>query len=73
MDGLNIHTEYIDMPTTVKGFTVQFDDLSFGVFLNCCLSYEQNRETFIHELNHIRSGDFDSTCSADYIENLRHS
>lgn len=73
MDGLNIRTEYVSLPASVKGFTVQFDDESFGVFLNRCLSYEQNKKTFMHELDHIRSGDFESENNAGSIENLRHS
>ena len=64
----NVRTVYCDLPNTVGGFTVATPDDFFTIVLNQNLSYDRNVQTYKHELEHIKNGDFDKTCSADIIE-----
>ena len=64
-----------DMPARINGFTVKGFDSGedfYTVFINACLSYEQQRKAYAHELDHIVNEDYDSGCSADTIEYIRH-
>ena len=67
---------YMDMPVSVKGFVIKtFDDGDdyYTVVLNPKYNWEQQRETYKHEIAHVRSGDLDADMSADAIEMLRHA
>lgn len=68
----NVRTVYCDLPNTVGGFTVATPDDFFTIVLNQNLSYDRNVQTYKHELEHIKNGDFDKTCSADIIEISAH-
>lgn len=53
-----IITELVDLPPRVKGLTHPNPDGTYTVFLNARLSIETQRQTYRHELRHIRQGDF---------------
>lgn len=55
---MTVNTNLIDLPTRVKGYTVHGDGDCYTVFLNARLSIETQRQTYRHELRHIRQGDF---------------
>jgi len=62
-----IRTLLRDMPGSIRGF-VKAEDDCYTIVLNASLSFEQQRETFHHEVDHILNGDCYSTGSADQIE-----
>ena len=47
----------IDLPTKVRGFCTFGSDGMPLIVLNSRLTHEQQRKTYIHELNHIKRGD----------------
>lgn len=63
----NIRTVFIDMPTTIKAYTILKDDF-YTIVINSSLSYEMQEEAYNHELRHILNGDFDRKCSVGLIE-----
>lgn len=68
----NVRTIYCDLPTSIGGFTVATADDYFTIVINQNLSYYKNLETYKHELNHIKQGDFDKRCSAGLLEIISH-
>lgn len=48
---------YVDMPTTIKAYTVCCDDDT--IVLNARHSMEQLMLAYHHELKHIKNGDYD--------------
>jgi Domain of unknown function (DUF955). len=57
----NINIVLIDAPTIIKGSVNKNRDGSSTIFLNARHSYEQQRITLEHELQHIKNGDFDKS------------
>lgn len=71
----NINVIYCDLPPKVKGMVVKtFDEEEcYTIVLNSRLSAEQNRETYEHEMKHLKARDFDEIGrSVDEIEYVRH-
>lgn len=68
----NVRTQYYNLPNTIGGFTVSTPDGWYTVILNQNLSHQKNVETYQHELEHIRKGDFDRKCSVGLIEIFAH-
>ena len=60
------------MPTTIGGYTIRTPDGFYTIVLNAKCSYTKNVETYRHEINHIRNGEFESELSADIIEFYAH-
>lgn len=71
----NVNVIYCDLPPKVKGMVVKtFDEEDcYTIVLNSRLSAEQNRETYEHEMKHLKARDFDEIGrSVDEIEYVRH-
>ena len=68
----DIFVNYIELPATVHSFVTMNCDSTYTIVLNSRLSHEQNLISYLHELSHIRNGDYDKTCSADIIELVSH-
>lgn len=69
-------TIYMKMPVAVKGFVVKmFDDGEDyeTVVLNPCYNWEQQKETYEHEVEHIEARDLEVFGDADAVEFLRHA
>ena len=62
---------YLPLPYSIKAYTVCSDGF-YTIVLNCNLSWEQNKESYQHEMHHIQNGDFEKRCSADLIEIYSH-
>ncbi len=62
----------INLPYTIKGFSLKTFDDHIIVILNSRLSYEQNRITYEHELLHIKNDDFYRECNVCEIESEYH-
>ena len=68
----NIYTQLADLPAAIKGFVRLNEDESYTIILNSRLSYQSNADTYVHELEHIKHGDYDKL-SADNIEQKAHN
>lgn len=69
-------TIYMNMPVSIKGFVIKcFDDGEdyYTVVLNPAYNWEQQRDTYEHEIRHIECGDLEGFCDADMVEMLRHA
>lgn len=62
---------YIDLPTTIGGFSRKTPE-GYCVVINARLSSEAQRRVYFHEVDHIERGDLDSEEGADSIELERH-
>ena len=60
----------IDLPPRIKGFVTQKDGEPV-IVLNSHLNREQNLKTYLHELKHIKNGDFEKE-NVDQIESEAH-
>lgn len=67
-----IFTYYINMPTTIRSFVVSNNDMSFTIMINARLGSDQQLAAYMHEIYHIKNGDYDKHCSADLIELFAH-
>jgi len=63
--------KYVDLPPKIKAVSTENEDGSYTVILNSKLNYEQNVESFKHEIRHIEKKDFDKD-DVDMIELLNH-
>ena len=63
---------FIDMPGSIKAFTVQNSDDSYSIFINAGLSYEIQQEAYDHEIYHINNHDFDHIYDFNELESIRH-
>ena len=72
----------LDLPCAVHGFVVSDGFDFYTIVLNSRLSYEMQRQSYMHEVSHIENGDISrmqdinrdlmEDCGADIIEALRH-
>lgn len=67
-----IYTYYADLPTTIRSFVVSNNDMSFTIILNAKMGREQQLKAYLHEMNHIKNGDYEKNCSVDLIETATH-
>lgn len=67
-----IYTRLIDLPTTIRGYTVRDKEGDYNIYLNTRISQEARLETYEHELKHIEQGDFQRCTKADLIEIFAH-
>lgn len=56
----NINLQYINMPSGMHGAATKNEDGSYTIFLDPRDSDEKQREGYIHEMEHILSGDLDN-------------
>lgn len=63
-----IFTYYANMPTTIRSFVVSNSDMSFTIIINARISSDQQLRAYLHELRHIKNGDYDKHCSVELIE-----
>lgn len=67
-----IFTYHVNMPTTIRSFVVSNNDMSFTIMINARLGSDQQLAAYMHEIYHIKKGDYDKHCSADLIELFAH-
>lgn len=58
----------IDLPTTIRGYTIRDHNGDYNIYINARMTTERQIEAYRHELKHIRNGDFNRTGSVDLIE-----
>lgn len=59
---------FMNLPTTVRGFVTFGADSEPIIVLNARMSTEQQRETWLHEVNHIASGHLFDDAYTDAVE-----
>jgi len=62
----------IDLPISIRAFTVVDENGDATVFVNRRYCAERERESCEHEKRHIENDDFYALESADVIERVRH-
>jgi hypothetical protein len=63
----------MNMPCKIKGYVAYSStDDYYTIVLNSRLSFFQNKQTFEHEMVHIKNGDFFSNAGINLIENYSH-
>lgn len=65
-------TKLYDLPTSIKAFTKKNHDDSYTIMINSRLCREQQEEGYMHEIEHIKKGDFDALDDANDLETIRH-
>ena len=65
---MQIFVRYMKMPTGVKGFTIREDADTYDVYINPAYCYAQQVETYEHEMEHIRNGDFERNGEVNEME-----
>lgn len=63
----------INLPTTIRGYTIRDHNGDYNIYINARMTTERQMETYMHELRHIREGDFSRSGSVDLIEIHAHS
>lgn len=54
----NVNVVIMDNPFGVKGSVNRNSDGSFTIIIDAHLNFEQQREVYRHEMNHIKNDDF---------------
>ena len=67
----DVNTQLADLPTSISAYVVSNPDGSYTIILNARLTWERKRQAYLHELNHIKNGDYERK-SADKIEMFAH-
>jgi hypothetical protein len=69
----DVRTVLQDLPGSIRGFVVLDENGDPTIVLNARYNRETNLETYRHELEHIKAGDFHRHESADEIESRAHA
>ena len=69
---MNYKTVFVDLPTTIPGFSKHDPDGYTTIVLNARMCNRRNQQTLLHELKHINKGDYDCSRSVDSIEAEAH-
>lgn len=73
MSSYHIDTMLYPLPSSVRGFVQGNGGDYFTIVLNSHLDAEELRDTCIHEIAHLVSGDCVNDSSADDIERMMHT
>ena len=68
----DINVVLMDNPFGIKGSVNKNEDGSYTVIINAKLNVEQQREVYMHEVEHIENGDVDKP-DVDIIEYNAHN
>jgi len=64
----DIAVRIVNLPHTVKGFVSPSPDGTYNIYLNARCSYEHQRKTLKHELDHLQNDDFETDKPVAEIE-----
>ncbi len=62
----NVPVVLQDMPVQIRGFVCLGSDYSPCIVINSRMSVEQQRKTYLHEVKHLESGQFDDDNYVEY-------
>lgn len=63
---------FIDMPCKIGATAISHEDGTFSVYVNSRLSVEKQKESYLHEMRHIKGDDFYKNLSVQLIEMRAH-
>lgn len=63
----DVNTIELNLPTSISAYVISNADTSYTIVLNSKLTWERRFQAYLHELEHIKSGDYERQ-SADLIE-----
>lgn len=66
-----VHVVMMDLPPSVHGFSRHNADDTYTIVLNDSLCREGQRQAYLHEIEHIKNGDFQEAAVGE-IELIRH-
>lgn len=69
----NIFVTYYDMPCTIASYVVSNNDMTYTIVINSRMAIERQKEAYMHELDHIKNGDYEKKCDIDFIEINAHN
>ena len=58
---LDIVVRLIDMDPQIRGFIKESPDGFYNIYINSCLCHEAQRDTYRHELEHIKKNHLSSS------------
>ena len=61
----------MNLPTRIKAVSTENDDSSYTILINSKLNIEQQKQGYLHEMNHIKNNDFEKF-NVDVIEYHAH-
>lgn len=64
-----IITRLIDIPVEIRGFTLTDNDGNYNIYINARLSQAGQEKAYVHEINHIENGHFETDKHITEIEN----
>lgn len=70
---LDVNVVLADLPGTISAYTVANPDFSYTIVVNARLNYERQMLAYVHEIDHIKNGDYDRKGSVDLIECYAHA
>lgn len=70
--GLIAQILLMDLPSSIRGFTVSNSDDTYTIVLNAHHTLEMHQETVCHEMAHIRCNDFRRNVEVNALEWIRH-
>ena len=66
---MDIYTRLVPgLPYSIKGFVIPHPDGYYCVYINEELTYEEQKRTYEHEIEHIRSGDLCGCVNVSDVE-----
>jgi len=68
-----IRVELMDLPGTIRGFTVMIDTDCYIIVINSRLNDIQQKNIYDHEIKHINNQDFNNMYDVNLLEHLRHA
>ena len=69
LENADYFVKLVDFPVcSCRGVILLNEDGTYTILLNSRLSHEQNADSLIHELNHIKNGDFYRSIPIKQIE-----
>lgn len=70
--GCDIRIRYkADLPCSIKGFVMKVDAMSYDIYINPKQSFEEQKKTVEHEIEHIKRGDFEACSYVAQLEKLQ--
>lgn len=68
----DVNTIETNLPTSISAYVVSNPDASYTIILNSRLTWERRMKAYLHEMDHIKNGDYERQ-SVDFIEMFAHN
>ncbi len=70
MNYIKVHL--INLPYSIRGFTIRADFNGFVIFINAKLNNQMQLKAYEHEIGHINANDYDHIYSVGDLETISH-